>query len=179
MKNFFCFLVLASFISSCSSDDELTAGPNTITANDFESLAGWVGGDQATLTKTRAHSGKYALEVSNGHDFSLTYDAVLGQISPRKLKKVRLEAWAFRPNPNAKGVLGIQIVDPAQDNKPVAGDGIYLESEVKEFNKWVKVSKDITLPDNLVYTQHLRLFLWRGAGSEPNYVDDVSLTILD
>jgi len=178
MKNFVRFLMLASLFSSCSSDDKLTVGPNTITANDFESLAGWVG-DQATLTKTRAHSGKYALEVNKDHDFSLTYDAVLGQISPRKLKKIHLEAWAFRPNPNSKGVLGIQIVDPAQNNKDVAGDGIYLESDVKEFNKWVKVSKDITLPDNLVYTQHLRLFLWRGAGSEPTYVDDVNLTIAD
>ncbi|WP_324673407.1 hypothetical protein [Hymenobacter sp. GOD-10R] len=178
MKNLFCVLALASLLSSCSSDDKLTVGANTITANDFESLVGWVG-DQPTLTKTRAHSGKYALVVDKDHEFSLTFDAVLGQVSPRKLKKVHLEAWAFRPSGNARGVLGIQIVDPAENNKAVGGDGINIADEVKDFNKWVKISKDMTLPDNLVYTQHIRLFLWRGDSSDPVYIDDINFTVAD
>ena len=179
MKNFLYILVLTSLVASCSSDDKLpTAGANTITANDFESVAGW-GVDPETLTKEHAHSGKYALKVDAGHEYSLTYDVVLGQASPRKLKKVRLTGWAFLPNDKATSVLSLQIIDPDQGNKGVFVDGIDLRESVKDYNKWVKVSKEFTLPEDITYTQHMKIFLWRAGSSEPSYLDDIVVETIE
>ena len=178
MKNIFCFLVLASLTASCSSDNNLPAdGPNLITKNDFEALAGWGGVDPATLSKVRAHSGKYSLEVHPpDRDYSITYDAALGQVSPRKVKKIRLDAWVFLTSAKASGMLVMQVKDPAQADKNIFWDGIKLTETVKEYNKWVKVSKEFTLPETIAYTNHVQLFLWRGDASEPVYADDISLT---
>src|SRR5438128_2626011 len=98
MKNFFYILAFTGLVTSCSSDNALpAAGANTITYNDFESSAGW-GVDPEMLTKEHAHSGKYAIKVDPSREYSLTYDAALGQVSPRKIKKVRLEGWGFLPS---------------------------------------------------------------------------------
>lgn len=179
MKNLFCVLALAGLMASCSSDDALpAAGANTITTNDFESMMGWVANSE-TLTKEHAHSGKYALKVDAGHEYSLTYDAVLGQVSPRKLKKIRVTGWGMLPNEKATGVLSVQVTDPDQGNKGVFGEGIDLKEQIKDYNKWVKVSKEFTLPDEVTYTQHMKIFLWRAGSSEPAYIDDIAVEIAE
>lgn len=157
--------------SSPSSD------PDTITFNDFEGSAGW-NVDPTSLDKGRAHSGKWAAKVDKDHEFSLTFDMALGQISPRKFKKVHMEAWAFMPAGNATGILGIQVMKPESTDQQY-GDGLKLQDVVKDYGKWVLVSKDFTLPDDITPAQHMRFSLWRADAGNFVLVDDVKLTIAD
>ncbi|GAB3861133.1 hypothetical protein GCM10028822_40140 [Hymenobacter terrigena] len=177
MKKYIVLLSLG-LLSACSSDTKSTSasGDKIITANDFESTAGW-DVSPTMLDRGRAHSGKYAIKVDKDHEFSLTFDTPLGQASPTKIKTVHLEAWAFLPSDKSTGVLGVQIMDA--NNQQVFGDGIKLGEVVKSHNKWVQVGQDFVLPDNITAAQHIRMSLWRADASDQVLVDDVKLSIKD
>ena len=182
MKKFTLLLSLVSLgcLGACSSDN--TSGGNSnervITANDFESTAGW-NVDPTLLEHGKAHSGQYAIKVDKDHEFSLTFDMALGQATPSKIKTVHLEGWAYLTSEKSSGVLGLQIMGGPTNSDMVYGDGIRLADVVKSYNKWVLVSKDITLPDNITAVQHVRISLWRADATEPVLVDDLRLTIKD
>ena len=165
-----------SLLAACSSDDNApsVSDAKTITANDFESLAGW-NVDLGMLDKGRAHSGKYAIKVNKDHEFSLTFDMVLGQATPTKIKQVHLEGWAYLPSDKAAGMLGMQIMGP--NGAQLFGDGIRLGDVVKTYGKWTKVEKDITLPDNITALDHIRMSLWRADATDEVLVDDIRLSI--
>ncbi|GAB2795276.1 hypothetical protein HNQ93_002981 [Hymenobacter luteus] len=177
MKKFTVLLSLA-VLGACSSDEKASTSASdakTITFNDFESVAGW-NVDPALLDRGRAHSGKYAIKVDKDREFSLTFDMALGQATPTKIKTVHLEAYAFLPSDKATGMLGVQVMDDT-NTQQLFGDGIRLGEAVKSYGKWVPVSKDITLPENITAAQHLRLSLWRADASDYVLIDDVKLSI--
>ncbi|MCC3155932.1 hypothetical protein LJ737_01695 [Hymenobacter sp. 15J16-1T3B] len=175
MKKILPFLAL-SVLAACSSDKE-AASSDAIMSNDFESVVGWVP-DASTISKDHAHSGAYALKVDPSHEFSLTYNTVLGNVTARKPRGVKLEAWAYLNSAQSAGKLGLVVVPPGENAQNVVGDGIEL-SEVKDFKKWVKVSKEIVFPASVQSDYILKVFLWRGAASEPVYIDDLKLTALE
>lgn len=166
-------------LSACSDKNSSgAANDKIITSNDFESAAGW-NVDPTLLYRGRAHSGQYAIKVDGEHEFSLTFDMPLAQATPTKIKTVHLEAWALLPSDKATGQLGVQVMKPENLSEQVFGEGIQLQEVVKKYNEWVKVSKDITLPDDITPMQHLRVTLWRAGSSEQVLVDDVELSIKD
>ena len=59
------------------------------------------------------------------------------------------------------------------------GDGIRLGDVVKSYGKWVKVEKDIVLPETISALDHIRVSLWRADASDEVLVDDVQLSIKD
>ena len=168
-------LAAALGCTACSpgSDSAPADAKGAFMANDFESLRGWV--DPNLIDPGQAHSGKYSSRVDKDHEFGVTYEMPLGKISDHKIKAMHLEAWVYLPNAQA-AVVGTQIIDPAQANKAVGGDGIKLE-EVKTFNKWVKVEKDMPMPDFINSAMKIRVFLWRGLATEPVYMDDIKMSI--
>ncbi|MDQ2794691.1 MAG: hypothetical protein M3Y12_11900 [Bacteroidota bacterium] len=172
-------LLSLSLLAACSSKDDAAnaAGDKIITANDFESLAGW-NIDMSLLDAGRAHSGKYAIKVNKDHEFSLTFDMVLGQATSSKIKTVHLAGWAFLPSDKATGMLGVQVMGPDGATQ-LFGDGIRLGDAVKSYGKWVKVDKDIVLPETISALDHIRLSLWRADASDEVLVDDVQLSIKD
>lgn len=167
-----------SLLAACSSKDDSASisADKIITRNDFEALAGW-NTDMNLLDEGRAHSGKYAIKVNKDHEFSLTFDMMLGKATSSKIKTVRLEGWAYLPSDRATGVLGVQIIGP-DGNAQLFGDGIRLGEVVKSYGKWVKVSKDIVLPDTITALDHIRLSLWRADASDEVLIDDVTLSIV-
>ncbi|TGD78530.1 hypothetical protein [Hymenobacter wooponensis] len=177
MKNFLWVAALIG-LAACSSSDEKKVDANTLTSTSFEEIAGW-GVDMGTLSRERAHTGVYALKVDNAHDFSLTYDVVVGQVSPRKIKKINVHGWVFLPSTNTNAILGLQVTDPSQDNKAIWGDGIKMDEAVKDYNKWVEVSKDMEMPAELAPTHHLKMYLWRAGAIDPVYADDLSIQVIE
>ncbi|RYU78423.1 hypothetical protein [Hymenobacter persicinus] len=177
MKTYIGLLGLA-LLGACSSDNgqNLKVDDKTITANDFESIAGW-NNDPTTLDRGRAHSGQYAIKVDGNHEFSTTFDMPLALASSKKFNTVLLEGWAYLPSDKSTGMLGIQILDPNNPGKEIFGDGIRLGEVVKEYKKWVPVSKEFKLPDNINATQHIRMSLWRADASDFVLVDDVKISI--
>jgi len=178
MKLYIGLLSLA-LLGACSSDKEsgLKTDAKTITANDFESLAGW-NNDMAALDRGRAHSGQFALKVDNNQEFSLTFNMPLAQASPRKFKRVLLEAWAYMPSERSTGMLNIQIIEPTTGQQTF-NDGIRLAEVDKVYKKWIPISKEMTLPDDMNATQYIRLFLWRADATDLVLIDDVKLSIID
>jgi hypothetical protein len=177
------FLLLISatiFLMSCSTKEQnvnATNGGTVLTFNDFESLAGWAP-ENNTLTRENAHSGQYSIKVDPDKEFSLGYDMQLGNITPRKPRKVRLEAQAYLFSGQSQAKLGLQISDPA-NGQMVLGDGIQLAEQVTKYRTWTPVSKEIEIPDNVVYSHHIKVFLWRGYFPETAYVDDIKLSLVD
>ena len=178
MKNVFLLLGLA-WLGACSADKKTAdaAGATVVAFNDFESGGGWLP-DPTLGAKGQAHSGQYAMLVDKDHEFSLTFRSTLGLLSPRKFKKLRLEAWAYMPTEAATGNLGIQVMD-ASNQKQVYGDGISFRTAIQDYGKWVPISKDFTLPDNITANENLRMFLWRADAQGEVLVDDIKLSILE
>ena len=178
MKKLVLLLSLAG-LGACSSDSapaESANAADVFTTNDFESGGGW-NTDPSYFDKGRAHSGQYAIKVDKDHEFSLTYDVALGKISSHKFKGIHLDAWVFMPSEKGTAHLGIQIMTP--DNQQVFGSGLILRDAVKTYGKWVHVTKDFTLPDNITSNQHLRFFVWRADATDEVLVDDVKLSTID
>lgn len=175
--NIYLGLLSFALLGSCTSDKGtgLQVDENTITANDFESLAGW-NNDPMALDRGRAHSGQYALKVDNNREFSLTFDSPLMVVSQRKFKTVVMEAWAYLPSERATGILGIQIVDPVTGQQAY-GDGIKLGEEVKSYKKWVPITKEFVLPSDMKTTHHIRFSLWRADATDVVLIDDFKVSI--
>ncbi|MDJ0364271.1 carbohydrate binding domain-containing protein [Hymenobacter sp. H14-R3] len=187
MKYLAALVGLAS-LGACSSKDDAhdttdtTIDDKTITFNNFEAGPGWSNdpnrNDVALVTKSRAHSGQYALKVDKDHAFSLTFEMPLGQISNSKFKTVHLDAWVYMPSAQATGTIGLQIIQP-QGNESIGGGDLKFSDVVKTYGEWVKVSKDFTMPDNITAANRLRLFMWRAGASDEVFLDDVKLSIKD
>lgn len=167
---------MAAAITACGDNGKKSADGHIVSENDFESTAGW-GVDPALLSREKAHSGSYSILVDPSHEFSLTYENALGQISPQKFKKVRIDAWVYLQSPKGNGALGMQITDPTQGGKAVAGEGVGLGDAVKKYNTWVEVSKEMTLPANVTSANHLKVFLWRAGATQAIFVDDIRISI--
>jgi hypothetical protein len=175
-------LVVMLLLSGCVAPaPQLDIDANTIMFNNFEGGGGWSSdpnrNDASLIMKGLAHSGQYALRVDQNHEFSLTFDLPLGKISPSKFKGVHLDAWVFMPSAKATAAIGMQIVQP-DGSIAVNGSDIKFGEAIKTYNKWVPVSTDFILPDNIIPAQHLRLFMWRADASEEALLDDVKLSLI-
>ncbi|NVO85577.1 hypothetical protein [Hymenobacter terrestris] len=179
MKPLF-YLGLALSLAACSSPSSDTAATDAgvLAHNDFESLAGWLP-DESVLTKDQARSGKYAIMVDPNHEFSLTYNTLLGNLSEHKPRGLLVEAWVYLPDDKATAQLGMQVVDPDKNNEPTFSDGVALAEVVKEYKQWTKVSKEIVLPPNATYNQRVKIFLWRSNAASPVYLDDLTIKVLE
>lgn len=179
MKLLLCSLAALSLLAACSSDNPTTpVADGYIARNDFEASLGW-SGDPAAVTKAQAHSGQYSIYVDQSREFSLTYEAPLRQVVGFQPRSLEVEAWVFLTDDNSTGELGVQITDPVHNEKQLFGDGINLQEAAKVHNKWVKVSKSISLPDSLNPDQHLKVFLWRSNATSPVYLDDISIKAIE
>ena len=145
MKYFLFALAGATSLSACSGNNS-AAEPDKdlLMHNDFETVAGWVA-DPTTLTQEQAHSGRYSLKVDKDHQYSLTYYSLLGQLSPTRIRGVRVDAWAYKPDKDTNVQLRIGLNDAA-GGKLMMGDGIAYNNQVGEPSKWVKISKEHYLP---------------------------------
>ncbi|HLK98725.1 MAG TPA: carbohydrate binding domain-containing protein [Hymenobacter sp.] len=165
------FLVLFS----CSSNEKESSA--ILASNDFDSLAGWTGGIAIpSLTRERAHSGKYSVKVDpTGSEYSNGYSGQLKELSDNKLKKINISAWVYLPDGNASAVLVTQIIDPS-NNKTLLWEALNFTKEIKTFNKWVKVEQEVTLPDNISYNSVLNVYMWRATSTKPVFMDDLIIS---
>lgn len=145
-------------------------------SNDFETLHGWLPDPQnPTLTSEKAHSGKYSIKVDNTYEYSLTYATALGRLHNSRIKQIKIEAWVFVPSPKTPVVLVTAINQADVKAKPLVWEALDLNEAVKgQYGKWVKVTKDITVPAEATFNSSLSLYLWRNGGvSGPTFLDDI------
>ncbi len=179
MKNPFLLLGSLVALTATSCGNDATANnQNVLVSSDFDTLAGWLPEAQsATLSRDKAHSGRYALKVDPGHDYSLGYKAMLGQLHETRIKKIKVTAWAFVPTADAKASLVVTVgnPDPAND-KPLLWDALELNN-ASTVGKWAEVSKVVTIPDKALPISPLGIYLWRTGGGQPVYLDDLRVTL--
>ncbi|GAB2946480.1 hypothetical protein GCM10027048_09320 [Hymenobacter coalescens] len=175
------YALLALGMAACGKKDTETLSPNQLMTNDFESIEGWIDNmNVPSLSKDKAHSGRYALKVGPESEYSLGYNVLLGKLSPSKLKKVKVKGWVYMPNGKAQAMLVTQLTDPVNPGgQPILWDGLDLAKSVKNYNKWVEVEKVVTLPENANYAHKFTIYLWRTNPSEVVYFDDISVEKAD
>ena len=179
MRNFLYSLLILALVSC--GDKKEGSPANQLASNDFESIDGWVGDNTpSSLTKERAHSGRYSIKVDPTVEYSMGYSNLLGKLSPSKLRKLKVHGWVNLPNGKTEAVLVTQITDPANPAaKPIVWEGLKLTDQVKAFNKWVEVEKEIILPDNVTYANKISVYLWRTGAPEPAFIDDLTIEKVD
>jgi len=150
---------------------------NLLAFNDYEAVIGWMP-DGGTVTREQAHSGRYAVKVDSEHEFGMGYGLPVGKATARKPRKVRVSAWAYMTDASSAARLGFQLVDPATGQETF-GDGINFTDQIKDYKKWVEISKEITLPETTTSTQEMRVYLWRGGATTPAYMDDLRIALVE
>ena len=170
--------LVALGLAGCGGQTDAANDPNVLVNNDFETLAGWLPEPQsATLSREKAHSGRYSIKVDPAHDYSLSFGAPLGQLHETRIKKLKVTAWAFVPTADATASLVTAVSNPSTpDAKPMIWEALEL-NKPGSVGKWVEVSKVITLPENTVPTSKLGFYLWRTGGNQPVYLDDLQVTV--
>lgn len=161
-------------MAGCKSGDAETAPADQIAYNDYESVEGWMPTPES-LTRERAHSGSHSVKVDGAVEYALGYNLPLGKALDHKPHKIHVEAWGFMTDPKSAARLGFQLYDPAQ-SKEVFGDGLDYTSAVQTPGKWVKISKDITLPATTASNLEMKVFLWRASASSAAYLDDLRIS---
>jgi hypothetical protein len=174
MKKLFLALPLA-VLTACGSDPvSSSAGKDVLMFSDIDGMVGWLP-DPSALTKGEAHSGVYSLRVDQNHEFSAGYNAIMGQLSPTRLRGVKLEAWVYATDKDAHGQLEFVIKDAA--GAELLHDQTKL-ADVKEYGEWVPISKDIIFPPTTNYSSKITIYAWRAGATTPAYIDDIKLTAL-
>ncbi len=174
---------LLVLLAGCSRSDE--AGHwvgDVVTANDYEATLGWVQG-ATSLTRDHAHSGRYADHVDATHEWGITFQAPVSQVSVHALRGVAVEAWAFAHdlNPNRSAVLQVEVWahGPGQDTKPLFSSALPLNTQLTDSVVWTPVHQEFSLPTGLPFEANLRIFLWRAGSTKPVYLDDLRVKALE
>lgn len=164
-------------LASCGSKDDASADPNVLVDTNFDTMAGWIPAAQrVTLSRDQAHSGHYALMVDGSNEYSLGYHALLGQLHPTRIKKIKVAAWVYVTEAGSKASLVTTVGNPAApDEKPLLWEALEIGND-PVFGKWVEVSKVITLPESTGPANSLGFYLWRTGGDKPVYLDDLRVT---
>ena len=170
-------LVGIGLLASCAKKDEAVIKGILVTQNDFESVIGWNGNSDASVTAERAHSGKHALVVGPQTEFSYTYIQTLGKMSTAKIKTLTVSAWVWAPNAQVPGSLVLSITHSPVRDTPVFYGSFALAKEVKKFKEWQQVSHTFALPDSVQDTNQIKCYLWRAGSNENVYADDLALSI--
>ena len=170
-------LVGITLLASCAKKDEAVIKGTLVTQNDFESVIGWNGNSDASVTAERAHSGKHALVVGPQNEFSYTYIRTLGKMSTAKIRTLTVSAWVWAPNDQVPGSLVLSITHSPERDTPVFYGSVALAKEVKKFKEWQQVSHTFALPDSVQDINQLKCYLWREGSNENVYADDITLSV--
>lgn len=174
MKHVVYSLLLFALAACGGNKNDVPA--NQLASNDFESVEGWTGDSSpASLTKDKSHSGRYAVRVGPGVDFSMGYANVLNLVSAVRFQKIKVHAWVWIPDRNATASLVTQVTNPADGNKAIMWQGMDLVAKAKKFSKWVEIEQEYTLPETATANSKLYCYMWRGSSPSSVYLDDLQI----
>lgn len=162
-------------VAACSGNKAGEVPANRVAMNDFESMDGW-GVISPSLTTEKAHSGRYSVKVDRETEYSIGYTNPLIRVASTKIKKLHVHGWVMLGNPQAKGVIVVQVTNPAKGGEKIYWEALDVRSAAKTLNRWTEIDKDFDLPDTIASTHELRVYMWRTAPDGLIYLDDLELT---
>ncbi|MBO3271899.1 hypothetical protein [Hymenobacter defluvii] len=141
---------------------------------DFEQLGSWLTEPAPTLTKERAHSGRYAVKVDKEHPYSITYRLTLNKAFKTRPHRVRLSAWVWVARSSDQAQLVFSLNSPTSNTPPIFTTRIYI-GDNWPFKRWVHLSRDIDLPPEFSSESQIVIYLWHCAAQNPVFADDWKL----
>ena len=167
-------------LGGCSSRPNAAAPAGPLAATGFEDLDGWLPPTpaRATLTRARAHAGRYSTLVGPGHEFSLGYSNTLSQLAPAAWPgRLRVSAWVLVPGPRAAAQLVTEVKGAGSQGARLLWKGLDLATVVKAPNRWQHVEQIVALPAAATANSRLLVYLWRASSPEPVYLDDLQISL--
>jgi hypothetical protein len=162
-------LCLPVLLAGCAANERCE-----LLNSDFEQFTGWVSSLPEFLTTEQAHSGRYSYRMAAGTEFGPSYTTTFERCGfmPKRLK---LSAWAYLPSGRVRANVVVVTVD-CHGRRPNLWKGMNLDEVVTRYQLWVPVQKHITLPDDLLPTDELKVYLWRAEkDGELLFLDDLKL----
>ncbi|GAB2795294.1 hypothetical protein HNQ93_002984 [Hymenobacter luteus] len=172
-------LLLALSAAGCSKKPADAADTSTLAATSFENLDGWLADSPAlaTLTRDKAHTGRYSTMVGPSHEFSLGYSNALSRLAPEWPARLTVGAWVLLPPEHGAAKLVTQIKGATPGTPDLLWEGLDLTQAVKIAGKWQYVEQTITMPEAAKPTSKILVYLWRADSKQPVYLDDLSISL--
>lgn len=167
-------------LAACGSSDQTAATKaDILVSTDFDSLAGWMGTPpNPSLTREKAHSGRYSSKVGGSIEYGLTFANTLGELHEVRVKRLKISAWVFVPSAQASALFITHGGDAQPNAKPLIYNILDVVKAVDgNYGQWVPISKILELPDAVIYSTNIGFYLWRPSPSpESVYLDDLTVT---
>ena len=172
MKKFcyFTFAVLTALVFGCSDKKGfVTTFKGGIEEGDWinTNTIGYNGG---------GHTGDLSSKVDSANQFSFGFSKLISEISDNPVKKIKISVWVKLENLEKKVALVIAITD--KDNKKIFWESQDVNPDVKEINKYSKISAEFKLPEFKNEGALARVYVWNPNGNVAN-VDDFEIQFLE
>ncbi|MDB5235598.1 MAG: hypothetical protein JWR44_2591 [Hymenobacter sp.] len=163
-------LLLLGLMAGCDkSEDDTTVLLNS----DFEQFESWGQPIPTMLSTEKAHSGRYSYCVKQGDDFAGNYVTSLASC-PEPPSMIRLEGWTYLPNiPIGSTIVVLEI--HCHGRRPDVWKGISIDQVVRRYQKWERFTKTFRLPDDLLPSDEVKLYVWSPERGPAKYFDDLKL----
>lgn len=161
---------LCGLLTACSASADERC---TLLNSNFEQFEGWISPLPAFLTTEHVHSGRYACFIGQGAEYGPVYGTTL-DACPFLPHKLRLSGWVYLPSGHVSTVLVVAI--NCHGRRPDIWEGLVLDEVVTRYQVWVPVQKHISLPDDLLPTDEIKLSIWHNyPNAEAAFLDDLKI----
>lgn len=122
------------------------------------------------------HTGDLSSKVDSVNQFSYGFSKLISEISDKPIKKIKISVWVKLENMEKKVALVVALTD--KNNKQIFWESQDVNPDVKEINKYSKISTEFKLPDFENEGTLARVYIWNPNGNVAN-VDDFEIQFLE
>jgi|SRR5688572_1541877 len=165
-----CVMSVLISLESCNSEKNIQYK----VLNDFESYSDW-GFNHEQIEKGQGYSGFYYCKTDIAKPYGIGMKLMKEDLDKFKTKHYRISGWI---KCSVAGLAGALVSTFEYDGNIINWNGIELEKQLKEANKWTFVSGEFPVPDKLPGRTEFKFFLWN-KGSETLLIDDMEVVFME
>ncbi|MCK6649837.1 MAG: hypothetical protein L6Q66_09290, partial [Bacteroidia bacterium] len=163
-------LVIDIFGNTKVANDVLVSNSNFFF--DFETTDGIVGPEN--IKATTAHSGKQAIDMSDGKEYGPSIVKAIKEIATEPFKKVSASVWVYPTQEKPNLVLTASSINE-QNGDAIFWEGKSTETSVFPLNTWTKLNAAFNLPsEKLTADNRIQINIWN-KGKTGVIVDDLEI----
>lgn len=163
-------LVIDIFGNTKVANDILVSNSNFFF--DFETTEGVVGPEN--IKPTTAHSGKQAIDMSDGKEYGPSIVKVIKEIATEPFKKVSASIWVYPTQEKPNLVLTASSINE-QTGETIFWEGKSTENSFFPVNTWTKLNAAFNVPaEKLTADNKIQINIWN-KGKTGVIVDDLEI----
>lgn len=163
-------LVIDIFGNTKIANDVLVSNSNFLF--DFETTEGIVGPENIKITT--AHSGKQAIDMSDGKEYGPSVVKTIKEIATEPFKKVSASVWVYPTQEKPNLVLTASSINE-QTGEAIFWEGKSTENSVFPLNTWTKLNASFNMPaEKLTADNKIQINIWN-KGKTGVIVDDLEI----